>query len=101
MLLACLQLPLALEPVWDLLLAVHNGEPTDWAGIDRWYLIPCSSGPRKKIAHMSQRGLVFCPGYENYLEPAAASTAGMLDVIWTLAVKRSEELRYKLGLLEA
>ena len=69
------QWPRALEPLWSLLLTVHNGEASDWDGLARWYLLPCSSGPKQAMVRMSHRGLVFCPRYESYQESPAESTA--------------------------
>ena len=40
----CLQWPSVLGPVWDLLLAVQNGEEDD--SIGRWSLIPCQRSSR-------------------------------------------------------
>ena len=70
-----LQWPMALEPVWNLLSAVHTGEDSDWDGLARWYTLPCSSGPEKAMVRLSHRGLVFCPRYESHQEAPAESTA--------------------------
>ena len=54
---------------------MHNGEASDWDGLARWYLIPCSSGPKQAMVRISHRGLVFCPRYESHQESPAESTA--------------------------
>ena len=66
---------MALEPVWNLLLAVHAGVHSEWDDLARWYMLPCSSGPRKAMVRVSHRTLIFCPLYESYQEPPAESTA--------------------------
>ena len=40
------QWPSVLGPVWNLLLAVQNGEEDDWNSIGRWSLIPCQRSSR-------------------------------------------------------
>ena len=66
-----LQWPMALEPLWNLLSAVHNGEANDWDGLWGWYLLPCSSRLQRAMVRMSHRGLVFCPRYESFHDPPA------------------------------